>query len=93
MFLPEIVCMVTKMVTALHVDNIFDLAQPFEIHDCGVDPYCPMSPRSLHDNHCLVEPFEHNAFDFTTYERNMTWFLPISCPFTYAKEEKPTTHM
>ena len=61
--------------------DIFELTQPLEEHVCPLNPYCPTSPRSLHDGHCLVEPFNSNRSDFQNSERDMTWLLPVPCSF------------
>jgi hypothetical protein len=61
--------------------NVAELMRPLQAHVCQADPYCPTSTRSLHDGHCLVEPFEPDGFDMNTFERNMTWSLPVLCSF------------
>jgi hypothetical protein len=60
--------------------NNFELTRPLQTHICRRDPYCPRTTRSLHDDCCLVAPFEAD-FEFKTDQRNMTWTLPILCSF------------
>ena len=55
--------------------------EPLERHICRVDPYCPVSMRSLYDGYCLVEAFEPGGFEFEAHERDMTWSLPGLCYF------------
>lgn len=74
---------VTKYVDrgyALYHD-VFELTEPLEEHVCQVDPYCPISMRSLYDGHCLVEAFGPDGFKFEAHERDMTWSFPVSCSF------------
>jgi len=73
--------------------NVAELMQPLQEHICQADLYCPASIRSLHDGHCLVEPFEPDGFDINTSECDMTWPLSILCSFDNPSGKGHSTEM